>query len=334
MTPKVSTACLVLIAAVLVPFALRAAYPITMPIAVAAVIIAAVWPIEARLRRTLPPRASTFGTILILLAVALGFIAAVYVSAAQVVRAFAENWTQFEGAYEAATVWADGWGLPLGGKEGYARLIGVAQRLLGNAYTISVYLAFIALLVVLGLPEVPALQRKLREALGAEERREVMQTVEEIAGKVRDYLGTTTLTSLITGAASALWALAIGLDLALVWGTLNFLLNYIPVVGNLVGIVPPTLYALIQFPNSLLPIIVFIGFGTIQITVSNFLYPVLQGRNLSLSPIAIVVALAAWGWVWGVAGMLVAVPLTAALVIVCEHFPSTRWIAVLLSNRR
>lgn len=334
MTDKVRNVWLALIAIPLVLLALRASYAVTMPIAVAAVVIAAVWPVEVWLRRVLPERFSSLGTILVLLAITLGFIAAVYFSAAQVVRAFAQRWAEFESAYEFATAWADRWGLPLGGKEGYARLIAVGQDLLGNAYTISVYIAFIALLVVLGLPEIPALRRKLQAAFGADKRSEVTQAADEIAGKIRDYLATTTATSLITGVASTLWALATGLDLALVWGTLNFLLNYIPVVGNLVGIVPPGLYAVVQFPDSFLPIIIFVGFSVIQITISNVIYPVLQGRSLSLSPIAVVVSLSIWGWVWGIAGMLIAIPLTAAFIIVCEHFSSTRWIAILLSGSR
>jgi len=118
--------------------------------------------------------------------------------------------------------------------------------------------------------------------------------VSAIAVKVRQYLGITTVTSLLTGILSAAWAFAMGLDLALVWGVLNFLLNYIPVVGNIVGIVPPSLYALIQFGDWPAPLIVFVGFGVIQIAISNFVYPMLQGRSLSLSPLAIVVVLAFW----------------------------------------
>lgn len=217
MTDKARSVWLALIAVPLALLALRASYAVTMPIVVAAVVIAAVWPVEVWLRRVLPERVSSLGTILVLLVIALGFIAAVYFSAAQVVQAFAQRWAEFESAYESATAWADRWGLPLGGKEGYARLITVGQGLLGNAYTISVYLAFIALLVALGLPEVPIPRRKLQAAFGADKRSEVTQAADEIAGKIPDYLATTTLTSLITGGASALWALAIGLDLALVW---------------------------------------------------------------------------------------------------------------------
>jgi AI-2 transport protein TqsA len=63
------------------------------------------------------------------------------------------------------------------------------------------------------------------------------------------------------------------------------------------------------------------------------LYPMPQGRGMSMPPVAIIMALLFWGWVWGVAGALLAVPLTAAVVIVCGHFASTAWIARLLSQR-
>ena len=76
----------------------------------------------------------------------------------------------------------------------------------------------------------------------------------------------------------------------------------------------------------------FFSFAILQIAISNFIYPMLQGRRLPLSPVAIIVALAFWSWVWGIAGALIAVPLTVALVIICERFPSTEWIARLFSS--
>ena len=95
---------------------------------------------------------------------------------------------------------------------------------------------------------------------------------------------------------------SVGLDLALIWGVLNFVLNFIPVIGNIAGIIPPTLYALIQFEGWTMPIVVFVGFAVLQVTISNFVYPMLQGRGMSMPPAAIIVALLFWGWVWGVAG--------------------------------
>ena len=80
-----------------------------------------------------------------------------------------------------------------------------------------------------------------------------------------------------------------------------------------------------------MPALVFAVFAALQIAISYFVYPMLQGRNLSLSPYAIVLALAFWSWLWGIAGALIAIPLTVAAVVVCQHFESTRWIALLFS---
>ncbi|MGH6936425.1 MAG: AI-2E family transporter, partial [Methylocella sp.] len=278
----------------------------------------------------LPSKLSYLGTILILLLIFVGFILAVYFSAAQVVHAFAKNQELF---HHSLTSWATEHGLEgLGGEETYARLISFGQTLLANIYTVLVYLGFIAILVVFGLPEVPALREKVHAALNARDRQELTGTVDEIAVKIRQYLGVTALTSVITGIACTLWAFALGLDLALVWGVLNFLLNFIPVIGNIIGIIPPSLYAIIQYQSLTMPLIVFSGFAVIQIGISNFITPTLQGRSLSLSPVAIIVALAFWSWVWGIAGALIAVPLTVALVIICENFRSTEWFARLLSS--
>jgi predicted PurR-regulated permease PerM len=323
---------LAVIVVVLVVAGLRASYAVTMPLAAAIVIVAAIWPIKPWLDRALPSKVSYIGTILILLLISVGFIAAVYFSTAEVVRAFTENQEEFNRIYGAVSDWAAQWGLQgFGGQEGYSRLINFAQAILANAYTVFVYLGIIAILVILGLPEVPALREKAYEALNASDRRELIATADAIASNIRQYLGVTALTSVITGVASALWALSMGLDLALVWGVLNFLLNFVPVIGNIVGIIPPSLYAIIQFQNFTTPLVVFVGFAILQIVISNFVYPALQGRQLSLSPVAIIVALAFWSWLWGIAGALLAVPLTVAIVIICEQFRRTEWIVQLLS---
>lgn len=333
---RVRNVLLAVITTVIVAGALRVSYPVTMPIAVTFVIIAAVWPVKPWLDKVLPSSLSYLGTILVLLFIVGAFILAVYFSAAQVVAAFGKNEQQFASLFDSFEAWAKEMGVPnlSGGQRGASRMIAIGQVLLANTYTVLGYLGLIGILVVLGLPEVPALQTKIRETLNRNERHETIAAVDEIAGKIRAYLGVTTVTSLITGVATALWAFALGIDLALVWGVLNFLLNYVPVIGNIIGIVPPSLYAFLEYQSLTMPLIAFVGFAVIQIVISNFIYPWLQGRSLALSPVVIVIALTFWGWVWGVAGALIAVPLTALIAIVCDHFDSTRWIAKLLSDAK
>jgi len=326
---------LAVIAVVLVVAGLRASYSVTMPLAVAAVIIAAAWPIKPFLDRALPSSLSYAGTLVVLLLLSAAFAAGVYFSSAQVVRAFLENQDRFRDLYAAASSWLQQHGLPSIGDSGeYDRLIGIAGGLLSTSYTTFAYLGFVAVLVILGLPEVPRFRDKIRREFGTEDRRELLDTVDQIGEKIRQYVGVTTLASIITGVGSALLAVAFGLDLAFVWGVLNFLLNYVPVIGNFIGIVPPSLFALVQFGGWKWPLAVFAGYAVLQIAISNFIYPWLQGRSLALSPVAVVVALTFWGWVWGIAGALIAIPLTVTLAIACAHFPSTKWIAILLKSKQ
>jgi AI-2 transport protein TqsA len=321
------------IAVVLVAAALRAAYPVAMPLAVALVVVAAVWPIKQWLERFLPFWLSYGGTIVALLVVSAVFVGGIWFSAAQVLNAFARNQARFNEIYQSLATWRQRLGIDdLVGEQTYAELLVLAQAVLTNIYTILVYLGFILLLVILALPEASFVRRKLAENLDRQERREILAAIDEIAVKIRRYLGTTFLTSILTGVVSAGWSLVVGLELALVWGVLNFLLNFIPLVGNIVGVLPPTLYAAVQFQNATMPVLVLVGFLVLQIAISNFIYPALQGHSLSLSPFAIVVALAFWTWMWGFAGALLAVPLTAACVIAADHFPGTKWIARLLAR--
>ena len=323
---------LALIAVILSVAALRASYPVTMPMLFAGVIVAALWPLKQWLERRLPSWFSYLLTLLALVALLAGFAATVYFSLGQIVGVFNEQWDAIARAYSAAARKASEWGIPINMGADRSRVVAFAGMLASSLYSFVTYTGFIGLLVVLGLPEVSRLQGKLRTEMGGDARDELRATVTAISHQVRSYLGVTLATSVLTGVASGGWALVTGLHLALVWALLNFLLNFVPVIGNIVGIIPPVLYAFVQFGGVWMPLLVFVGFAVLQVAISNFVYPILQGRQLSLSPLAIIVAMTFWSWVWGIAGALIAVPLTAGVVIVCSHFDRSRWIAKLLSS--
>ncbi|KAF0134374.1 MAG: hypothetical protein FD139_2144 [Methylocystaceae bacterium] len=328
------TRLLAIIAFLLVAFALRQTYAVTMPLAAAFVVIAAVWPVKPWLQRYVPETLSNIGTILALLAVLAAFAGAISFSVAQIGQAFGENSEKLQQLYERISAWVQGWGGSIGGVGGYGRMIDFAQQALTSVYNVIAYIGVIGVLVAFGLPEVANLREKIGQQLGGRERRELVDAVDTTAGKIRQYFWVFTLTSIITGVATLVWSLVLGLDLAMVWALLNFLLNYVPVIGNIIGILPPTLYAFMQYDGWTMPTIAFLGFTAIQIVISNVITPMLEGQRLSLTPLAIIVSLLVWTWVWGIAGAFIAVPLTSALIILCQHFPSVRWIATLLSNEQ
>ena len=324
-------ALLAVAAVVLVIGALRVSYPVAMPLLFAGVIVAALWPLKAWLDRRLPAPLGYLLSVLALIALLAGFAAAVYFAVGQVAAVLGGQWTRLETAYLSVADWAAGWGLPLNRALDQRRVVGFVQMLVSGLYGFVTYVGFIGILVMLGLPEVPRLRAKATEELDGRSRAELLDVTLEISRRVRSYLGTTLATSALTGVASALWSFATGLELALVWGLLNFLLNFIPVIGNIVGVIPPVLYAFLQFDGWTMPLVVLGGFAALQLVISNFIYPWLQGRGLSLSPLAVVVSMTFWTWLWGIAGALIAVPVTAALVIVCGQFDRSRWFARLLS---
>lgn len=329
---SVQTRLLAVITFLLVGVALRQTYAVTMPLAAAAIVVAAVWPIKPWLQRYMPAALSNIGTVLVLVAILVVFAGAVSFSVTQVAQAFTRNADKLQQLYQDLSNWVESWGGSLGGGGNYQRLMGMAEQALRGAYNVLVYLGVIAVLVIFGLPEVRSLQGKIDRHLGARESGTLVGAMTEIASKIRQYLLVTTLGSVISGVTTLILALLVGLDLALVWALLNFLLNYIPIVGPIIGIAPPALYAFIQFDGWTMPGIVLVSFTILQIVVSNFIQPLLQGKSLSLTPMAVIVAISIWGWIWGVAGAFIAVPLTSAAVVLCSQFSSTRWIAILLSD--
>lgn len=312
--------------------AMKYAYPVLMPLAVALIVVAAAWPIQPWLERFVPRWLAYVGTAAVLLAALAAFLFATYLAAAQVATVFSRDWERFQQVFGAAADLFERLGIDVSGEAAYERATAATQAALARIYNMLAYTGGVAALVIFALPEVRASRTKLFVELRSGPRREVFAAVEEVAAKIRSYLAVTSALSVLTGLACYLFTFAVGLDLAVVWGVSNFLLNYIPIVGNIIGVLPPVIYAAMQFQDSTMPALVLGGLTVIHIVVSYLVAPLLQQRSLSLSPIAILLALAFWGWLWGVAGALIAVPATAALAIACDHFERTRWIALLLST--
>ncbi|HVI98828.1 MAG TPA: AI-2E family transporter [Sphingomonas sp.] len=323
---------LAVIALVLVLAGLKASYAVSMPALFALVIVLGAWPLRALLARRLPGWLASTLTMLALVVLLAGFGWAMIVAGRQTVEVLADEWPALQ---QRAAALSHDLGLPMPRLDGAVlsnHVAGIATSVASSVYGIITYIGFIGILVVFGLPEVPHLRDRLSSIVGRGIRRELIETAAETSHQVRAYFAVTLFTSVLTGLGAAAIAWATGLDLALVWGLLNFVLNFVPVIGNIVGIIPPTLYAILQFDGWTMPIVIFVAYVALQLVISNVLYPLLQGRQLAISPLAIVLAMAFWSWMWGIAGALLAVPLTAAIIIVCEQSDHSRWFAELLTR--
>ncbi len=214
-------------------------------------------------------------------------------------------------------------------RAGPERLIGLigagVQNIISNFIFVLIFLAFL-------FPAAAMLPRKLTAIFPRKDsRRRAAEILDSIRQSIDRYLFVQTLMSLIITALTFVTLTLIGLDNAIFWSFLIFFLNYIPTIGSLVAVVLPTAFALVQFPDLARVAMVAGGVGLWQFVIGNFVQPRMTGESLNLTAVGVLLALAVWGSIWGVAGAFLAAPLTVMIMIICAQFPSTHWIAVLLS---
>jgi len=162
-------------------------------------------------------------------------------------------------------------------------------------------------------------------------RSHVADVLGEMRAAMERYLWVTTLLGAMTSVVIYAALAALGFENPLFWSVLIFFLSFIPTIGPLIGTILPTLFALVQF-DSLVPVAGVLGaVGLSQFVVGNFIQPRITGDSLNLSALVILLALAVWGALWGIAGAFLAAPLTVLLMTLLSQFDSVRWIAILLS---
>jgi len=127
----------------------------------------------------------------------------------------------------------------------------------------------------------------------------------------------------------------VGLDYALLFAILVFVLNYIPTIGTIASSIPPITMALLQFEGAPGPFF-FVTFATliIQIVIGNLVEPKVMGSGVGISPLVQIVAIVVTGWIWGAVGMFLCVPIMIIAIIVMENIPKTRKIAILLGDNK
>jgi predicted PurR-regulated permease PerM len=201
------------------------------------------------------------------------------------------------------------------------------SNIIGNTFMILLYALFVIL-------EETNFQNKLKMLFPDEEQFEQFSTIlNKIEKSISSYLGLKTLVSSITGVLSYIALRIIGVDSPEFWAFLIFVLNFIPTIGSLIGTLFPAFFSLLQF-GEITPFLMILGFvGLIQVIVGNIIEPRLMGSSMNISPLVTILALSFWGVIWGVVGMLLSVPITVSMIIVCSQFESTKRIAILLSEK-
>ena len=165
------------------------------------------------------------------------------------------------------------------------------------------------------------------------DKKKALRTVYDIERRVSRYLLTITIINAGLGCAVTLALWAIGLPEPYVWGIFAFLLNFLPYIGALFGTVLVGIYAIITFPtlgHALLAPGAYLLLTTIE---GQFVTPTVVGRRLELNTVSVFLTVVFWGWLWGIAGALMAVPFLVLVKVICDNVDSLRGFGRFLGAR-
>ncbi len=207
-----------------------------------------------------------------------------------------------------------------------ANLASSLASFIGRLLLVFFYVLFLLL-------EETQINNKLEKMYGgAKESNRITKTWAKIHDLLHDYLTIKLLTSFLTGILSFFVLLFLGIELPALWAFIIFLLNFIPSVGSIIATSFPVLFSIVQYADIKQTISVLVGVLAVQVLVGNVVEPKLMGNKLNLSPFVVIISLVFWGSIWGIIGMLLAVPIMASLMIIFSQFPNTRNTAIFLSQ--
>ncbi len=261
---------------------------------------------------------------------------------------FAANWPKYGGLLKQAASTVEG---KISGFEGRVTDIGpeatnavraevrtepgvlrtLILRSIGSLYALFLEVTFVPFLVFFMLAGKREVWHGTLQLFPVSRRTQVKETLEDMREVLRDYLAGMTLVTLMVIAASSLFFWFMDMDYPILTGIVSGLLNMVPYIGAVMAWLPAFLIALAKWKTIGSFLLIAGGLTAIHVLALNFVAPQLVGRRVRLNAVAITISLLFWGWVWGGMGLLLAIPITATLRVICDHTESWRPIGRWLS---
>ncbi|MCG8568720.1 MAG: AI-2E family transporter [Spirochaetes bacterium] len=183
------------------------------------------------------------------------------------------------------------------------------------------------------LPGISRIQWRIAKAFPKNERK-IFVIFTNITRQIQNYIVVKSLVSLLIGFLSYLVCVIFKVKYAPLWGFITFLFNYIPYIGSIVAVQLPAALSLMQYQSALHTISLLILLTLFQNIVGNLIEPKFYSHGVNLTPIVIFTSLLIWGYIWGIAGVFLAVPVTSAINLICENISTLKPVSTLISVRR
>jgi predicted PurR-regulated permease PerM len=207
-----------------------------------------------------------------------------------------------------------------------ARLVATTQAALLHAVEVIILLYFLLAFGETFLRKLVKLPDRMRAKI------RVVEVITTIEGEISNYLLTISCINAGLGLATGIAMAVLGMPNPVLWGVMAAVLNFVPYLGSAVTLVVLTLVAILTFdtlPRALLAPAVFLALATLE---GQFITPIIVGRRMSLSPPIIAIALLVGAWIWGIVGLLIAVPVLAMVKIYCAHDEDLSSVEAILSG--
>jgi predicted PurR-regulated permease PerM len=203
---------------------------------------------------------------------------------------------------------------------------GFMGNFLGKLTLVLIFLVF----MLLGKPY---FSYKMAAAFPADRASKFTDITTSISKQIGQYLVVKVAISGTTGVLVWVILSLLKVEFALTWGALAFFLNFIPSIGSILASIPPILLAVVQYyPSVWTPVLTAVALLLIQMAMGNVIEPKIMGESLNLSPVVILLALVFFGWMWGIIGALLSVPIAATIKIVCENIDALKPISILMGS--
>lgn len=203
----------------------------------------------------------------------------------------------------------------------------------GFVLNFSKTLFFVVLFSIFLLTEMQFTLKKTSKVITRKHRYRILKIIKKTTTDVTQYISIKFAMSIISGVYVTIVCAAFKMDFAVVWGFLSFVMNFIPKFGSLIAWLITTVFAIIMFYPFPIPIILSSVLIIIEnLAIGNLIEPKIEGKNLDISPFVILVSLSIWGWIWGFLGLLLAVPLTVTVKIICENISFLKPIAIIIGG--
>jgi AI-2 transport protein TqsA len=335
--PRAVVVLIALAAAVVVAAGIKTGAWLLGPVFLALVIVITVHPVQERLRRLgLPSWAATTVLVLAVYGVLIALSAVIVVSIARLATVLPGYTSEVNDLVATLTAALSRYGVgidqlrALAATLNYGKLVSLVSGLLLGVTGLLGNLVFLLSLLLFLSIEASGVAARL--ALLAEDRPSIAQALVGFSRATRRYIGVNTVFGLITGLIDAVAFAVLGLPLALLWGLLVFITNYIPYLGFWIALGPPLLLALL-IGGAPLAGVVFVLFTVVNFVLTSVIQPKYVGDALGLSVSVTLVSLVLWGWLLGVVGAVLAVPLTLlAKALLVDVDPRARWANAFLGS--